>query len=339
MIFKTPFHEIETLNEQRRLENIHILKNYFKISHPQIDSALLFNEQRRGVFTYFKNGNEEVITTIRYPDIIDNIPGYYYDNNMYEFEDVEFKNYSYGKCGQLYYSKKYSDTPIIPAHNITISAVFKNESNEWIEFFCAYYRVQGVDNFMLHYNGKLEERQGLPQAEDITYIEWDFPRIIATGPSGGWNRNEHFQVGLFPVTVKKYIPNSKHTLAIDIDELFFVTENTTLAEYLNNIQFNSKLTGLRVGCRWSVVDFDRLTVDIKDVKLERHKIIYTNNYTHPYIRLHCPCVSSIVDDFNLNLMHVTNVPFTGELYYPATNTMRYKDYTTLKTYKKVKIKI
>lgn len=338
MLFKTPYHDIESLNEHRRLHNIVVLKSFFTKPHSKINDALLFNEQRRGVFSYFKNGNEEIITTIRYPDIIDNIPGYYYDNNMYEFQNLGFKCYSHGACGQLYFSKTYNTEPIKPSYNLTISALFKNESNEWIKFFCDYYRKQGVDNFMLHYNGKLNERSMLPQAPDITYVEWDFPRIIAAGPRGSWNRNEHFQVGLFPVTLKKYIPNSTYTLAIDIDELFFVDEKTTLAKYLKKIQFNSKLTGLRVGCRWSFVNFNDLTVDIKDVRLERHKIIYSNNYNHPFIRLHSPCVKSVVDDYKLNLMHIVNVPFIGEKYYPANST-RYTDYSTIKSYKKVNIKI
>ena len=305
----TPYTNIEKQYTQRCTENADLLLNKYGDELSIYKNAINFNLQRLGVVDYFKINNEEIITSVDYPDLLPNIAGYHYNNNLCELVDLGFTKHAHKYT--LYYTKKCKTPKHIKKNNITIPSLFKNESNTWLEWYYSYYRSQGVDRFIMHYNGLLSERPDLPQYDDVEYVEWNVPIMQCRTYLATWYDLAHIQMSLFSLILKKYIPTSRYTLACDVDEIFYTPDSRTLLEYLDSQKLDQNTSGIRVGSKFTSIDFNNKTFNVRDMKLERHKIIYSHYYTHPHILLHNSCFNTLKDDTDLRLFHITNHSYSG----------------------------
>jgi len=308
----TPYQDIERLYIETIKNNINVLEEKFKTSRGVniCETAINFNKYRLGVIDYFYMDGKEIITSVDYPDILPQIPNYKYNNNLQELQDYGFKKHLHKYS--LFYSKPSEHAwKNDLKYNILIPSLFKNESNEWLEWYFAYYRRHGVDKFIMHYNGKLSERQNLPRYNDVEYVEWDVPKLMCRVHDISWYDLAHVQLALFPLIAKKYIPQSKYTLAIDVDELIYPPDGWVLLDYLNKQQFNQNKCGIRLRSKFTSIDFEKNTFNVKNMEPCLPKIIYSNYYRHfPYILLHHKCFN-VIEDCEMQMMHVTNHQYCG----------------------------
>lgn len=312
----TPYTAVEALYELRRTENIDLLERKFKdLRGVNIyESAIDFNKYRQGVIDYFSINNQEVITSVDYPDLLPDLSGYHYDNNLNELQGLGFKKHTHKFA--MFYSRpihtSIQSSNYDLKYNIIIPALFKNESNEWLEWYFNYYRRQGVDRFFMHYNGCLKDRPNLPRYKDVEYIEWNIPLLSCRVHNVNWYDLAHIQVALFSLIAKKYIPQSKYTLAIDVDELLYTPDDRSLYEYLEDQKFNNKKCGIRVASRFTSIDFEANTFNIKNMTPCLNKLIYSNYYKqYPFILIHHKCFNVIEDDNILQMAHITNHKYCG----------------------------
>lgn len=111
--------------------------------------------------------------------------------------------------------------------------LFYRETKEELSSFFDYYTKQGVDYFLMYYNGDIETRKDLPVLPNVEYIQWNFLYWVVINKSN----IHHAQIPAIAHFQKKYLPYFDYALMIDVDEFLYYSKST-IKEYLltNNIE-------------------------------------------------------------------------------------------------------
>ena len=219
--------------------------------------------------------------------------------------------------------KRRTKEPINPLYNIILPCIFKAESSEYLKAFYEYYRKLGVNKFFMYYTDDITTRtEVLPMYSDVEYIEFNLPLIslnlLFVNKPIKCIKNVNIQHSQFTIFQHpflqlmkyKYLPLSKYMLSVDCDELFFLPNDQTLTDYLNNVDFTN-FKSIYLKSRFTNWDINAKTFYRSNGELSRTKYIYTRDWYNKYyntpLLLHWGPGIKIEDGVlnELQLFHIT----------------------------------
>jgi hypothetical protein len=196
----------------------------------------------------------------------------------------------------------------IPKHKFIMATLFQGDFVN-IDLTYRYYKTQGVDQFILYYNGALSDIQNLlPRHEDIVYGSWDFPY---------WTNDEldnhHAQTMFLTMARHRYRAHCEFMLLNDLDEFVAcradsVGTDKNVLDYLESKQKNVFIVP-NLFCKLQH-DATMVTLIPDDVEWgygRRNKTIYRRDYSG-FVGVHLPKLSDSIQylDSNLIMYHIVN---------------------------------
>jgi len=109
--------------------------------------------------------------------------------------------------------------------NLCLTTLFKDDYF-LLNKFVNYYKKNGVENFFLYYNGKIDN---LPtkNMEDVIFIEWNYPYLVDTNKAFAQNSQTLHSLYKYGIPLTDYI------IYNDLDEYFFINENCKIVDIIN----------------------------------------------------------------------------------------------------------
>ena len=135
-------------------------------------------------------------------------------------------------------TKKHFD--LILMSTVCIEKPYQDDFALIPQFVKYYSEVIGIQHFYLYYNGSLDDVH-LPQLENVTYIEWNYPYNAKTTENGCFIHCS--QIGSVNDLLSWAKQFSKYIMFVDLDEFVYWNNSIPLIQYILNQ--NYKCYGMR----------------------------------------------------------------------------------------------
>lgn len=213
----------------------------------------------------------------------------------------------------------------------SVATLFKYDIKEF-KCWYDYYKLQGVDNFYVYYNGTLNDAQKRTlDRDDVTLINWDFRYVnfplLQKPPEGSHYRyGHHAQPAM--INHAFHLFRDEYMLFCDFDEYLEWPHGTLrnmIIEHPDIDVFGFRNCWAKLGFWSDYIYYD----DPLEYPIRAKNIYKVENYKHS-IKIHSPAITegyNIKSDLNMYHFHKTNASkrlFENKNIYPPLDYKNYK---------------